>query len=88
MGSSNQTWTRPDIRAAIEKKGSNLKKLAVDNGLHPSACQRAVAARNIPGERAISEFLRVPLWELWPDRWRAPVTEGGAPTRIDNRRLG
>jgi Ner family transcriptional regulator len=81
-------WSRGYIRAAIQEKGKTLKLLAEDNGLHPKACQRALAARNTPGERAISDFLRVPLWELWPDRWRAPEIDGGAATRIDNRRRG
>lgn len=87
MGSKEPVWNRSTIRAAIEKKGSNLKELALRAGLpNEKACQNAVFQRHIQGERVISQFLGVPLWELWPDRWRAPSTEGGDPHRIDNRR--
>lgn len=79
-------WHRLDIRAAIEKRGQTLTELAEAKGLHPAACRRAVVARHTPGERAIAEFIGVPLWELWPDRWQAPAAPGGQPVRIDNRR--
>lgn len=79
-------WHRADIRAAVEKRGTSLKELAEKRGLHPAACQRAVAARNTPGERAIAELLGAPLWELWPDRWQPPATPGDEPERIDHRR--
>ncbi|MBC7907017.1 MAG: helix-turn-helix domain-containing protein [Rhodospirillaceae bacterium] len=81
-----QGWHRAKIRAEVAMRGKTLKQLALDNDLHPAACQRAVAARNTPGERAIAAFLEVPLWELWPDRWTAPEVEGAPAIRIDNRR--
>lgn len=81
-----QGWHRADIRAAVEKRGQTLRGLALSRGLHKMACSRALAARNTPGERAISDLIGVPLWDLWPDRWRHPATVGGQPERIDNRR--
>lgn len=79
-------WHRADIRAAVEKHGQTLRGLARSRGLHEMACSRALAARNTPGERAIADLIGVPLWDLWPDRWRRPAVEGGQPERIDNRR--
>lgn len=79
-------WHPADIKAAVEKKGTNLTQLARDKGLNPAACRNALTARNTPGERAIAECIGKPLWELWPDRWEAPAIEGDEPTRIDNRR--
>lgn len=82
----NTGWHRADIRAAVEKKGETLSSLARKAGIHPMACRRAVAARNIPGETAISRLIDVPVWELWPDRWHKPAGEGLPPERIDGRR--
>ncbi len=79
-------WHPADITAAIKKAGTNPTALARAKGIHPAACRRALAARNTPGEKAIAELIGVPLWELWPDRWKAPEVEGDSPIRIDNRR--
>lgn len=80
----SQGWHRADIRAAVEKKGKTLTQLALDHDLNESACRRALRGRNIPAEMAIAALIGVPLWELWPGRWRAP-RKGDTPTRIDNR---
>ncbi len=78
-------WHRADIKAAVEKKGKTLTQLALDAGLESWACRHALGRRHKSGEEAIARFLGVPLWELWPARWRHPVKDGGVPTRIDNR---
>lgn len=80
-----QGWHRADIRAAVMKKGKTLTQLSLDNDLPEWACRNALCFRHAPGEMAIAAFIGVPLWELWPGRWRAPKTKGGAATRIDNR---
>ncbi|MEO0034382.1 MAG: hypothetical protein RLZZ501_405 [Pseudomonadota bacterium] len=80
-----QGWHRADIRAAVEKAGKTLGQLALDNGQKEWACRHALTRRHPPGEKAIAAFIGVPLWELWPDRWRAPRVKGGEPSRIDNR---
>lgn len=78
-------WHRADIRAAVEKKGKTLTQLALDSGLNEGACRFALTHRHIPGEMAIAALIGVPVWELWPGRWRVPRVEGGEPSRIDNR---
>jgi|GEM_PF-2503342 len=93
-------WDKADIKAAIEKRGETLSSLAIraeaqrkadmarqdEPKIHPMACRRAVHARNMPGERIISAFLDIPLWDLWPDRWRKLDETDGEPIRIDGRR--
>ncbi len=78
-------WHRAQIRAAVEMKGRTLTQLALDNGLEEWACRHALTRRHIPGEKAIAAAIGVPVWELWPGRWRAPRYPGGEPSRIDNR---
>lgn len=79
-------WHPSDIKAAVEKAGGNLTSLARQKGITETACLCALRARNIPGERAISEHISTPLWELWPDRWAPPAEPGGKAVRIDGRR--
>ncbi|MDG3439595.1 helix-turn-helix domain-containing protein [Nitrospirillum amazonense] len=62
-------WHPADIRAAVEKRGKTLKDVALAAGIHADACRFALRHRHVQGERALSEFLKIPLWELWPDRW-------------------
>jgi Ner family transcriptional regulator len=78
-------WHRADIKAAVEKKGKTLTQLAIDEGLEGWSCRHALGRRHRPGEMVIAEFIGVPVWELWPGRWRKPSKEGSNPTRIDNR---
>lgn len=78
-------WHRADIRAAVAKKGKTLTQLALDNGLEEWACRHALSRRHLPGEKAIADFVGVPVWDLWPGRWRRPTKKGGEPVRIDNR---
>ncbi|MDE1149676.1 MAG: helix-turn-helix domain-containing protein [Azospirillaceae bacterium] len=72
-------WHPADIRAAVEKRGSTLKAVAVAAEVHEDACRFALRHRHVGGERALSEFLNIALWELWPDRW----SRHGA--RLDHR---
>lgn len=79
-------WHRADIKAAVEKAGTNLTALARDSGLIETACLHAIKARHRPGEHAIAALIKVPLWELWPDRWAKPATPDGEAIRLDGRR--
>lgn len=81
----SEGWHRADIRAAVIKKGKTLVQLSLDNGLPEWACRNAITVRHKAGEMAIARFLGVPLWELWPGRWRNPSKPGANAIRIDNR---
>ncbi len=68
-----------DIKAAVEKKGSNLTKIALDAGLSESACRMALRNKYVPaGERAIAAYLNIAPHKLWPNRY----------DRDDNRVIG
>ena len=68
-----------DIKAAIQKKGSNLTEIALKAGLSESACRMALLYQFVPaGERAIATYLGKPLHEIWPNRY----------DRNDNRIIG
>lgn len=61
-----QRWDRFAIIAEVHRRGSTLVDLALENSLSESAC-RVALDRPVPSaNRAIAEFLGVPLHELWP----------------------
>lgn len=63
-------WSPEVIKAAIAMRGMTLRGLALRHGLSESACRQAISRGNSPAaDRVISKFLRVPLHELWPDRY-------------------
>lgn len=64
-------WDRYAIRAAVHRRGKSLTDLALENGLEQSACRTAIVRPNKAGEKAIADFLGVPVRVLWPERYRA-----------------
>lgn len=87
------TWGPEVIKAAIRMRGMTLSKLATDAGLSESACRQSLTRGNSPaGDRAISEFLGVPLYQLWPDRYDengepiCHVRDENSQTRDENHR--
>jgi len=76
-----QTWDAPGILAAIKRKESNLTALARSAGLNDSACRTALTRPFPAADKVISDFLGVPLHELWPDRYEAN------DARIDRRTI-
>jgi len=75
MTPQNVQWDRHAIVAEVYRRGTNLTKLALDNGLSPSVC-RAALCRPLPsGEKAISDLLGIPVSVLWPDRHSGPATK-------------
>ncbi|NDW04034.1 helix-turn-helix domain-containing protein [Jiella pacifica] len=69
-------WTPKRIRAALLDRDLTLTKLAKREGLWDSACREAVSTSgNTRGQQAISRALGVPLWELFPHKFRKPTDE-------------
>ncbi len=64
-------WHIEQVKAAIRMRGMSLKDLALQNNLPAAAISFALSNPHRPAETAVSEFLGVPLHELWPDRWTA-----------------
>jgi Ner family transcriptional regulator len=63
-------WDRFLIKAEIHRRGSTLTRVAAEAGVDGSTTRHALIRRSPAGERAISNFLGVPLIELWPERYR------------------
>lgn len=55
--------------AEVRRRGSNLRRLALEAGLSEGACRKALAVSLPAGEAAIADFLGVTVHELWPDRY-------------------
>ena len=67
-------WTSKRIRAALLERDLTLTTLAAREGLWPSACREAVSTSgNTRGQIAISRAIGVPVWELWPQKFPAPI---------------
>jgi len=67
LGNSNTNgWHRADVLAAVRKCGSNLAEIARTVGLSRQTMYWAFIRPNLRANRAIAEFLDVPLHELWP----------------------
>lgn len=83
-----------DIRAEVQKKGSNLTQVALQAGLSESACRIALLFDRAPAaDIALSEFLEIPLHKLWPHRYdehgnrqKVPSSHGRNSRRKPNRR--
>lgn len=65
------------IHAAIRMKGKTLTDLAGDYDLDPTTIMKALKKPSLSGEKAIADFLDMPLHKLWPRRW----TEDGRRIR-------
>lgn len=76
-----KTWDTHEIKAELARRGYTLTGLALKNGLHESACRRALLGASHPGAMAIASALGVSVQELWPGRYirrrRNPATAHG-----------
>jgi len=77
----SRKWDNHEIKAELARRGHTLTGLALDNGLHESACRRALWGTCQPGAMAIANALGVTVQELWPGRYirrrRNPATASG-----------
>ncbi|MEO9738512.1 MAG: helix-turn-helix domain-containing protein [Roseibium sp.] len=66
---TKKTWDRYSIKEELHRRGMTLSALAELNGMTPARfCQ--VWTRNVrKAEKALSDYLGVPLKELFPDRY-------------------
>lgn len=66
---TKQVWSKARIKCALEERGMTISGLAELHGDDPRN-YRAVWSRTVrSAERAIAEFLGVPVAELFPDRY-------------------
>jgi Ner family transcriptional regulator len=69
-------WHPELIKAAVRMRGETLTGLALKNGLPECSCRDALRTHRRAAEEVISAFIKVPLEELWPERYAgcAPST--------------
>jgi len=70
----SKKWDWHSIKAELHRRGMTLTRLAVMNGLDPSACRVVASRTHRKAEAAIATFLDVQPVELWPDRYPARTT--------------
>jgi Ner family transcriptional regulator len=64
-------WDKHEIKAEIGRRGGTLKSVAEKYGLEPNLVRMTLNRKKpiTSADQAISKFLKVPLHELWPDRY-------------------
>jgi Ner family transcriptional regulator len=66
---TRKEWDTHAIKAELARRGYTLTRLALDNGLHESACRRALSSSCLPGALVIAKTLGVTVQELFPGRY-------------------
>ncbi|MBT9292694.1 MULTISPECIES: helix-turn-helix domain-containing protein [Hyphomicrobiales] len=79
----SRKWDNHEIKAELARRGHTLTGLALDNGLHESACRRALWGTCQPGAMAIANALGVTVQELWPGRYIRRRRNPATPTGVD-----
>ncbi|SES63575.1 helix-turn-helix domain-containing protein [Thorsellia anophelis] len=62
-------WHPADIRAALEKKGTNLRQVSRAAGLAPDTLKNTLVRRWPKGERLIAEAIGIEAEVIWPSRY-------------------
>lgn len=69
-GRKLRNWDRSRIKAAVVRRGSSLRQVALNAGLSESAARMALYWHRCPaGEKAIADFLGVKPTDIWPERF-------------------
>lgn len=66
MTRPTQGWHSEDIKAAVRKKGSTLRAISIDAKLCLDAGTIALKKPFPSAQRAIANFLGLPIHDLWP----------------------
>lgn len=67
-------YTRNRIRYLVGERGSTLRQISILAGLNDDAASQALVSPKPAANKAISDFLGIPLHELWPS-WYAQSGE-------------
>ena len=60
---------RADIRAELEKKGTSLAQLGIENGLSRTTVRNALDKPYPKGEKIIADALGLEPSDIWPSRY-------------------
>lgn len=63
-------WDRFAINAEIKRRGTTLRAISLEAGLGESTTRAALFKPSPAANRAISEYLDIPLHVLWPAWYR------------------
>lgn len=66
---SKTKWDRHSIKAELHRQGMTLTRLAEMNDLNPNRFRTVWNSTHRKAEAAIAVFLKVPVEELFPDRY-------------------
>lgn len=72
-------WHPADVKAALEKKGLSLRRLAQDNNY--SHFQRVLTTHWWAAEQIVAKALDMKAEQIWPSRYQAPRTRAQRMTR-------
>lgn len=72
-------WHPADVKAALEKRGVSLRKLAAACGY--SHIQRVLVSPWWAAEQIVAEALGLPAASIWPSRYVMPRTRARKMTR-------
>lgn len=64
-----EDWHRADIKAALEKRGYTLRRLADEHGVSPSTLAHTFMRPYPVSEQRIAAVIGVPVQEIWPSRY-------------------
>lgn len=85
-GKGHHDWHPADVKAALEKKGLSLARLAKQNGY--SHFQRVLTTHWWAAEQIVAKALGTSADQIWPSRYAAPRTRAQSMTRnirVDRR---
>lgn len=83
-----QDWHKADIKAALEKRGWSLRRLALSLGLTDGVLRDALRKRYPASERRIADALGVHPKLIWPSRYNedgTPNSRRGNPNWLSER---
>lgn len=66
---ASRDWHRADVKAALEKRGWSLRRLAESHGLAHNSLSRAFSGPYERGERILAGALGLDPREIWPSRY-------------------
>ncbi|WP_442772674.1 helix-turn-helix domain-containing protein, partial [Paenirhodobacter enshiensis] len=62
-------WSKAQIKCALEERGMTLSGLAELKGIDPSLMRHVWNRTVRSAEKALADYLDVPVMELFPDRY-------------------
>lgn len=65
----DRDWHKADIKAALEKAGTNYEKLAEEHGIAGSTLRNALRFKYPKAERIIADKIGVSPENIWPSRY-------------------